>query len=339
MALSSDELVKREISDFIGHGDSGLKLRIFPQSSREDQELFSAGGLTFGVNQVSYGSCDAAWYSEEAWIDPFNNSIGKSKPLIAVEATDALNRGSSGNAQYQRFHHALGAVKAGCIGVYYFRPGKDKIQEDLFAMAYRASQLELGTYIVTDSINKLKKLVNLTGNPSALEKELSQLLEDMEDRFQSKFRLKYNSDWHKFASDRSTLLIDGMVIKHAGRMSRNFTDSSQRAGHIAVGEMYLTKYFFPNKPIIYLFAKMLKSERESLDQRKTFDKEWHLLRNEPDVSIATLDDIVGISRNTKKRLIAIKDDPLKGTALQIYKKCMQEIVFGLQSKTMTIALN
>ena len=33
--------------------------------------------------------------------------------------------------QYQRFHHALGAVKAGIIGVYYLKKGVHKIQEDL----------------------------------------------------------------------------------------------------------------------------------------------------------------------------------------------------------------
>ena len=42
----------------------------------------------------------------------------------------------------------------------------------------------------------------------------------------------------------STIIKKNYVIKYAGRMKRNFTDGSQRAGHIAVGEMFLTKYFF-----------------------------------------------------------------------------------------------
>jgi hypothetical protein len=65
MAYSSDEIIKREILDTLGHETKGIKLRIFPQSSNEDQKPFSEGGLTFGFEGVSYGSCDAAWYVDD----------------------------------------------------------------------------------------------------------------------------------------------------------------------------------------------------------------------------------------------------------------------------------
>jgi hypothetical protein len=41
MAFSSDEIIKREIIDSLGHEHEGVKLRIFPQSSNEDQKPFS----------------------------------------------------------------------------------------------------------------------------------------------------------------------------------------------------------------------------------------------------------------------------------------------------------
>ena len=139
MAYSSDEIIKREILDTLGHETNGIKLRIFPQSSNEDQKPFSEGGLTFGFEGVSYGSCDAAWYVDEQWVDGLNGKEINKKPVIALEGTDALSRNSAGNALYQRFHHALGGVKNGIVGVYYLKKGNQKIQPDLYGMAYFAS--------------------------------------------------------------------------------------------------------------------------------------------------------------------------------------------------------
>ena len=62
MALSSDEIVKREIIETLGPNYKGLKLRIFPEGSNDDQRLFAQGGLTFSKDGIDYGSCDAGWY-------------------------------------------------------------------------------------------------------------------------------------------------------------------------------------------------------------------------------------------------------------------------------------
>ena len=118
--MSSDQIVKNEIKDKVKRFE-GIALRIFPDSSNEDQKLVEEGGLTFSYNGVNYGSCDAGWF-EQKEIDGNIVEI----PLIGLEGTDALNRGSTGNAQYQRFHHALGAVKNGYIGIYYLRKGDIK---------------------------------------------------------------------------------------------------------------------------------------------------------------------------------------------------------------------
>lgn len=331
MAFSSDEIVKREIIDSLGHEYEGIKLRIFPQSSNEDQKPFSEGGLTFGFEGVSYGSCDAAWYVDEEWQDGLNGKKIDKKPVIALEGTDALNRNSGGNALYQRFHHALGAVKNGVVGIYYLKKGKQKIQPDLFGMAYFASKVEKGKYIVTDDLNVVKDLLSKYKNPKEFQATLDHYLAQMYELFFKKFEVAYKGDWKKFAAKRSTIMRNGYVIKYAGRMRRNFTDGSQRAGHIAVGEMFLTKYYFYDKKFYYLFPKMTHADLEVLDKSKTTDKEWFLLRNEQNVSIKTMDDIEGLDLNIKSELLRIQDMPLKGDALSTFHKCMKDIVPKLDS--------
>lgn len=331
MAYSSDEIIKREIIDYLGHETCGIKLRVFPQSSNEDQKPFSEGGLTFGYKGVSYGSCDAAWYVEEKWVDGLNGKEIDKKPVIALEGTDALNRNSAGNALYQRFHHALGAVKNGLVGVYYLKKGLSKIQPDLYGMAYYASQVEKGSYLVTDNLKVVKGLLERYNDKLSFNAFVKSYLEDMYKIFNTKFQLFYKGDWKEFAKKRSTIIKDNYVIKYAGRSRRNFTDGSQRAGHIAVGEMFLTKYYFYDKKFFYLFPKMTREDIELLDKNKNTNKEWFLLRNEPNVYIKTIDDVEGIGKNIKKKLLQIKDEPLKGDAFRTFNAYTQEIVSKLES--------
>lgn len=331
MAYSSDEIIKREIIDCLGHETSGVKLRIFPQSSNEDQKPFSEGGLTFGFNGVSYGSCDAAWYVDEKWIDGLNGKEIDKKPVLALEGTDALNRNSGGNALYQRFHHALGAVKNGLVGVYYLKKGKQKIQPDLFGMAYYASKVESGKYLVIDDLEKVKKLLDCYHDKTAFNSLVDEYLQEMYEIFHAKFQQFYHGDWKEFAKKRSTIIKDDYVIKYAGRSRRNFTDGSQRAGHIAVGEMFLTKYYFYDKKFYYLFPKMTREDMDLLDKSKNTDKEWFLLRHEPNVFIKTVDDIEGISKNTKSELLKIKDEPIKGYVFTEFNACTKEIASKLES--------
>lgn len=331
MAYSSDEIIKREIIDTLGYETKGIKLRIFPQSSNEDQKPFSEGGLTFGFEGVSYGSCDAAWYVDEKWVDGLNGKEINKKPVIALEGTDALSRNSAGNALYQRFHHALGGVKNGIIGVYYLKKGTQKIQPDLFGMAYFASKVEKGKYLVIDDLSVVKDLLDCYHDPVAFSAYVDAYLAKMYEIFNAKFQQFYNGDWKEFAKKRSTIIKDDYVIKYAGRSRRNFTDGSQRAGHIAVGEMFLTKYYFYDKKFYYLFPKMTREDIEILDKNKDTDKEWFLLRNEPNVFVKTIDDIEGVDKNIKKKLLQIKDEPLKGGAFTTFNAYTKEIVSKLES--------
>jgi len=335
MALSSDEIIKREIVDKLGCSIGNLTLKIFPQSSNDDQKIFPEG-LTFGVNGVAYGSCDACWFIEgEQWKNPFDNKIVDEKPIIALEGTDALNRGSSGDAQYQRFHHALGAVKCGIIGVYYLKPGVHKIQEDLYGMAYFASKTEKGVYLIIKNLEELKELLMIFNDKAKLNKFIETKLTEMYKQFIEKFNQKYKN-WEDFANKRSTIVYKDFIIKYSGRMRRNFTDGSQRAGHIAVGEMYLTKYFFPNKFFYYLWPRMTKLDIQYLDKHKKDDKEWAILRAEPNVEIITIDDLEGVSPEVKTKLMEIKDKPLKNDALRIFKTNVKIIREGLFNGKITI---
>jgi len=162
VAVSSDAVIKQEIVDTLGYRIGPLILRIFPESSRDDQKLFEKGGLTFRAGGSDYGSCDACWYVKHR----DRNRGEVEEPVIAFEGTDALNRRSSGNAQYQRFHHALGAVKRGIIGIYYLRKGIHKIQEDLYGMAHFASEREKGTYLIIDDLSYLKRILESYLEPS-----------------------------------------------------------------------------------------------------------------------------------------------------------------------------
>ena len=325
MALSSDEVIKREIIQKLGTSLNGLSLRLFPESSNDDQKPFSEGGLTFGVNGIAYGSCDACWVKGEEWTDPLTGKKVNVTPVIALEGTDALNRGSSGNAQYQRFHHALGAVKAGVIGVYYLKKGVHKIQEDLFGMAYFASKVEKGFYLVLDDLNELKKIILSYKDKRKFKKIIDRKLQEMQTIFNKKFKEKYNNSWNEFAKKRSTIIKKDHIIKYSGRMKRNFTDGSQRAGHIAVGEMYLTKYFFPNKKFYYFWPRMTRKDIKFLDTHKPDDKEWKLLRNEPGVEIICIDDLEGVPKEIIKKLNSIKDKPLKGKAIEIFNSSIDSI--------------
>ena len=331
MAYSSDEIIKREILDTLGHETKGIKLRIFPQSSNEDQKPFSEGGLTFGFEGVSYGSCDAAWYVDEQWVDGLNGKEINKKPVIALEGTDALSRNSAGNALYQRFHHALGGVKNGIVGVYYLKKGTQKIQPDLYGMAYFASKVEKGKYLVIDDLSVVKDLLDCYHDSVAFSAYIDAYLEKMYEIFNIKFQQFYNGDWREFAKKRSTIIKDDYVIKYAGRSRRNFTDGSQRAGHIAVGEMFLTKYYFYDKKFYYLFPKMTREDLDLLDKNKNTDKEWFLLRNEPNVFIKTIDDVEGVNKNTKEKLLQIKDEPLKGDAFTTFNTYTREIISKLES--------
>ncbi|MBR3909030.1 MAG: hypothetical protein IKJ50_04845 [Clostridia bacterium] len=336
--MSSDQIIKLEIKDKVKKFPN-INLRIFPDGSNQDQKLVEDGGLTFSYNGVDYGSCDAGWFQE---IDNDGEII--EVPLIALEGTDALNRGSAGNAQYQRFHHALGAVKNGYIGIYYLRKGTNKLQLDLYKMAYNATKFEDGdgVYLIIqdlDIVSEILELISSYGRDSnEVKTYLNKKVEEMHQAWENEKFSQYNNNWCVFAEKRSTIIRPDNIIKYTGRMKRNFTDGSQRAGHIAVGEMYLSKYLFYGKKVYYLCPRMSRKDVDYLDEHKSEDKEWYLLRHEKDVYVKTRDDLEGLSQEIYNELVSISEEPLKGDALKTYNKCILKMVKGIKSGTIKIKI-
>lgn len=203
-------------------------------------------------------------------------------------------------------------------------------------MAYNASVTEQGIYLIVDDLKVINDLLDLRLKPIELKEYIDNYLLKMKKIYDDSFNLKYKGSWDTFAKKRSTIIKPDYIIKYAARMIRNFTDGSQRAGHIAVGEMYLTKYFFPNKHFYYLFPKMTQADIDYLDKNKGNDKEWYLLRNEPNVTIVPIDNVIGVSKDVKDSLIKIKDLPSKGIELKIYNSCVKQIVVGLNNGKISI---
>lgn len=318
MALSSDEAIKREIIDTVGTEVGKFYARVFSEGSNDDQKLFSEGGLTFSFGGQDFGSCDCAYVYE--------NSEGKEVPVLAIEGTDCLGRGSSGNAQYQRFHHALGAVKNGIIGIYYLRYGKHKVQPDLYGMAYNISIATNTPYLIVQDLQVIKDiLLLLNDSKHRLEDFISKYQIECYKIYLYKLKSKYQDDWNIYANQRSTILFDDYLVKYSSRNIRNFTESSQRAGHIAVGEMFLTKYSFPKYKFFYLWPRMTKQEVMYLDKNKSSDKEWSLLRNEPNVEIKTLDDLHGLPVGLYNFFMETKERSITGEMIGAWNHAKKEL--------------
>lgn len=304
MALSSDEIIKREIIDAVGPRVGDFYARVFSEGSNDDQKLFSDGGLTFTFEGQDYGSCDCVYVK---------NEDGVEIPVMAIEGTDCLGRGSSGNAQYQRFHHALGAVKQGVIGVYYLREGEFKVQPDLYGMAYNISSAYGTPYLIIQDLGVIKKILELMQGSKIV---FNQFIESYQKYsyqiFLDNFFRLYQNNLEKFADKRSTIIFENYVVKYSSRNSRNFTDGQLRGGHIAVGEMFLTKSIFLSKKFFYLWPRMTRNELLLLDISKSNDKEWNLLRHEPGVEIKTIDDLIGLPSDLERFFLDHRNDALKG---------------------------
>jgi hypothetical protein len=75
---------------------------------------------------------------------------------------------------------------------------------------------------------------------------------------------------------------------------------------------------------------MTESDLAFLDRTKGKDKEWFLLRNEPNVEIVSIDRLNGVSQNIVEEILYYKDDPSKGEALKSYNRNMKIIMEGLR---------
>jgi hypothetical protein len=339
MAYKSDMIVKQELQSIGSMGD--LKLRIFPGDSRDDQLHWIDGGLCFGKRDWMYGSCDGAWYVDEPFKDPLTEESTSQKPIVAVEGTLALERGSSGDAQYQRFFHALGAVMSGVIGVYYLRSGKHPMRPDLPQAAIHAMEKHGCPYLVVNNLSDIQHLVESIAmygqDSSEVKLVIKQITTRMRQYWETAFERQYKSDIQKYYQSRSIILTpQNQYIKYAGRNLRNFTESSQRAGHIALGEFYLAKYFIAQK-FYYFLTRLSKEEVQQLDARNA--KEWKLMRSDDLGKIITIEDFDGVPQEIKEGLEYLKNTPLKGPSMKLHRELMKLFRENIESENITLKGN
>lgn len=310
MANKSDEIIKEEL---IGIGEiQGLKLRVFPGGSREDQKHWVDGGLSFGFDNIMYGSCDGAWYIEKPWVDPLSKRKADYTPVIVIEGTLALERGSSGNAQYQRFFHALGAVLSGVIGVYYLRAGNDIMRYDLPKAALNASKLHGVDYFVVDNLKSVRAIVEViaSGDESKYRTLATNIKQQMEKQFNSVFSSNFEGNIEKYFESRSIIRLKDANIKYLAGNYRNFTESSQRGGHIVLGEFLMAKYML-NEPFYFLLPRLLPEEVKKLDASKK--KEWLVMRSDTMGKLITLNDLDGVPDRLRNKILYLRNQPLGGS--------------------------
>jgi hypothetical protein len=324
---TSDQITKQELTNIIlpiKEKYPELEIRIFSEGSDQDQKIFEDGGCTFVHAGKKYGSCDAVLIYKDL--------------IIAIEMTDALNRGSSGSAQIQRFHHALGAVKKGYLGIYYLRHGKNTVQPVLYGMAVNCSKYSNGKYLITQD---LKIVIRLIEEYAKSKKDYNSYLRDliskMKEKFDLAFTKNYKDSWENFAEQRSLIIHDKYILKYVSSNYESFTVSSKRAGHITLGEFFLGRYLLEDlllnkKKYIFLLPRLTAADLKKLNEVKNEDKEWLLMNNEPNSSIKTIDDLTGLPKNLYATIQSIKTKPMtNGTlARKKYNKCMNKIVKWLK---------
>ena len=333
MALSSDETIKREIIDHVGIAPFGYEARVFFEGSNDDQKLFEDGGLTFSHNGKSYGSNDCVYVKRDG---------NKDLPVLAIEGTDALDRGSSGNAQMQRLHHAYGAVLNGVVGVYYLKKGKHKIQEDLYGITYKMSKNLKTPYLDTDELDVIKNILKyMSSDMTKMNEYINNYLEFCYEKFIKKFNEKYEGSWKEFGKKRSTVIYDDKdyIVKYSARMDRDFTDGSRRGGHVALGELYLSKNYFLDKKIVYLWPRMHLTELNVLCEKKKNDKEWNKIITDDQTVVATIDDLINLPNNLRKKLMKLReiDNLNKKPGRNIKDEAFRELHALLYSKEVVLS--
>lgn len=330
MAFKSDYIIKQELNSI---GEIGnLKLRIFPGSSREDQIHWVDGGLCFGRADLLYGSNDAVWYVDERWRDPLTNKESDSKPVIAVEGTLALERGSSGNAQYQRFFHALGAVLSGVIGIYYLREGKDSLRYDMPMAALNAGEMHHCDYFVTTDLEDVRKIVETVGLHGTASREYSELSKMLKNRMSTYFTQSmkriHDGDINDYFKHRSIIkLPDGKNIKYLAGNYRNFTESSQRGGHVILGEFLLAKYFLKER-FYFLLPRMTHDDIALLDNSDK--KEWKVIRADNQGKVITMEDLEGTPARIESGILELKNTPLGGPTSSVAKVKWNRLISELR---------
>lgn len=345
MAYASDARIKKDLRQIGSQGK--LKLRVFDES-HEDHKQWKNGGLRFGL----YGANDGAWYSDEAWKDPITGEVSDKRPVIIVEGSYGTERGNIGSAQYARFHHALGAVIRGLIGVYflpklssYYRNNiehKASWRIDLVYGCLGASELHFpGEYLMIDAYDPklLKELIRAYADEN--QKDQRDLITKIKDEMKTYADKVY---WETYkTSDPTAAFRDparnyaynndriGKILKHNVKA---FTDARYRNGHIILGEALLLRYW-AKKEVDLILPRFTSDDCKMLDQRE--QKEWNLLRSRKDIRVITFDDLAFGDRTLEGDLTTIRTElPLLGDNLIRMNSIVKKMKDQLRDGTLKI---
>jgi len=324
---------------------SPIRLKIFPPDSRADQDPWINGGLCFGHIDMLYGACDAVWYRESnrPWYDPMNKrySAINEIPILAIEGTLALERKSSGSAQYQRFSHALGAVLSGVIGVYYLRKSRtvSKMRYDLPKAALNVSQIHDVPCLITNEIQNVEDLVRSIKRDDAREQDrvIARVKQEMKHYYQMNCPSKY-LDIERYCDGRSTAKMnDNNYFKILSTNMANLTTAQKRGGHILLGEYLIAKYMLNATRFdkqIWCFLPRL-TRQDTVDLNASNKKEWKILWHDCEGRVVTLEDFEGVNSSLSSAIARIRDRPLDRSSgyydewREIVQKLMQQIHDGV----------
>jgi len=347
MGYDSDAEIKsmiRGIEERTRINESPIRLRLFPPDSRADQESWINGGLCFGHIDMMYGACDAVWYRESTrpWYDPMNKKYSALNeiPILAIEGTLALERRSSGSAQYQRFSHALGAVLSGVTGVYYLRKSRtvSKMRYDLPKAALNASQIHGAPYLVTNEIQDIEDLIGSIKRNDTRERDrvVARIKQEMENYYQINCPSEY-FDIERYCDGRSTAKMnDSNYLKILSTNIENLTTAQKRGGHILLGEYLIAKYMLNVTRFdkqIWCFLPRL-TRRDIADLNASNKKEWRILWHDSGGRVVTLEDFEGVNSSFSDTIAGMRDKPLDRSSRyyeewrEIVQKLMQQIHDG-----------
>ena len=353
----SDTVLKKQL-DSIGDVEK-LKRRRFIGGSTQDQELWQDGGLTFGINKTPYGSCDFAWYTDEKWDDPYNGKSVDKKPQLVVEATDALNTRSFGDAQIQRIHHALGPFLCNVDSVYWLRgtSNSERLQEyvagtALFLTQYHQARGLTSSYLITTDLVDIKNLVIALGKFGANSREYSEVKRKI---WQKMYNIFYDYLKNKGKSWKDYLAGEEIIkssknqwIKLMGARKQNWLDSSKRGGHTYVGKAIASKFLLigsklfnaESSTMYILWSLMTSADIKEISEKKSRDKEWRIISvaESKNMKIKTFDDLHGVSNELQQLRVGLLEpanlnkSPNKANKNKFFKS----LISGLKDGSITL---
>lgn len=356
----SDDVIKSKLKEYL-ITNPPLKKRVYIGTGSEkfDQKTWEEGGLTFYYNDITYGSNDFAIYTEENWTTP-TNSVCNEKPFIVIEATDALNRGSSGDAQVQRLHHLYPTVRQGIPSIYYLEPGKHDLYGQMIGSAYFFSRYyqklnnnNNSVLLITKNISHIQELIDNFNNSDGLNAVIEKILNLMLKYFTNYFRNKYKSSWNIFfekthfnrTKDNDYFFISAIRPPYPETNKPPWSDSHHRAASLPLMGRFLVmgcNTYDVNKSRFYFILPLFRLEALiEMNRTKINDKEWKIFSGVyHGWDIVTLDEIDGLDNSDYNISRDIWGHNLnKNPYRRMWGDFIEKITRGLKNGTLAIKLN